>query len=71
MNMIGMWLILIPGQTYEGGISGKPQSEAHGAYAFCVLACLCILGPPHETIPKLVASGPRCYQSLMHGTPGI
>lgn len=40
------------GQTYEGGVSGAPQTEAHGAYAFCVLACLCILGPPHEIIPK-------------------
>lgn len=40
------------GQTYEGGISGSPQTEAHGAYAFCALACLSILGPPHEIIPK-------------------
>lgn len=39
-------------QTFEGGVSGAPQTEAHGAYAFCVLACLCILGPPHEKIPK-------------------
>ena len=40
------------GQTYEGGISGSPDTEAHGAYAFCALACLCILGPPHDTIPR-------------------
>ncbi|KAL9603328.1 MAG: hypothetical protein Q9179_002241 [Wetmoreana sp. 5 TL-2023] len=39
-------------QTYEGGISGAPQTEAHGAYAFCALACLSILGAPHEIIPK-------------------
>lgn len=39
-------------QTFEGGISGAPQTEAHGAYAFCALACLCILGPPHKMIPK-------------------
>lgn len=39
-------------QTFEGGVSGAPQTEAHGAYAFCALACLCILGPPHEIIPK-------------------
>ena len=39
-------------QTFEGGISGGPQMEAHGGYAFCALACLCILGPPHEMIPK-------------------
>ncbi|KAJ5129317.1 uncharacterized protein N7515_005356 [Penicillium bovifimosum] len=35
-------------QTYEGGISGSPGSEAHGAYAFCALACLSILAPPEE-----------------------
>ena len=39
-------------QTFEGGISGAPQTEAHGAYAFCVLACLCILGPPQQMLPK-------------------
>ena len=39
-------------QTFEGGISGAPQTEAHGAYAFCALAGLSILGPPQEMIPK-------------------
>ncbi|QKX55641.1 uncharacterized protein TRUGW13939_02738 [Talaromyces rugulosus] len=40
-------------QTYEGGLSGKPSAaEAHGAYAFCVLACLCILGKPDEMITR-------------------
>jgi protein farnesyltransferase subunit beta len=39
-------------QTYEGGIAGLPDSEAHGAYAFCALACLSILGPPARMIPK-------------------
>lgn len=45
-------LILKLGQTFEGGISSAPQTEAHGAYAFCILACLSIIGPPHEMIPK-------------------
>lgn len=40
------------GQTYEGGISGSPGVEAHGAYAYCALACLALLGPPEETIPR-------------------
>lgn len=40
------------GQTYEGGIGGAPTNEAHGAYAFCGLACLCLLGPPAEMIPR-------------------
>lgn len=39
-------------QTFEGGISSRPDAEAHGAYAFCALACLCILGEPHIMIPK-------------------
>jgi len=39
-------------QTYEGGIAGAPNNEAHGAYAFCALACLSIIGAPSKTIPK-------------------
>ncbi|KAK9239015.1 terpenoid cyclases/protein prenyltransferase alpha-alpha toroid [Lipomyces kononenkoae] len=39
-------------QTYEGGIGGAPDNEAHGGYAFCGLAALCILGNPIEMIPK-------------------
>lgn len=39
-------------QTYEGGFSGEAGCEAHGGYAFCVLAGLCLLGPPSEMIPK-------------------
>lgn len=40
------------GQSFEGGISGSPGTEAHGAYAFCALACLCILGQPEDMIPR-------------------
>ncbi|RFU31676.1 hypothetical protein B7463_g4703, partial [Scytalidium lignicola] len=39
-------------QTFEGGIGTRPDAEAHGAYAFCALACLCILGDPHIIIPE-------------------
>ncbi|PNS20901.1 Protein farnesyltransferase subunit beta [Sphaceloma murrayae] len=39
-------------QTYEGGIGGAPDNEAHGAYAFCGLACLSILDAPGISIPK-------------------
>ncbi|KAF3393102.1 Protein farnesyltransferase subunit beta [Talaromyces pinophilus] len=43
----------VAGQTYEGGLSGKPgAAEAHGAYAFCVLACLCIMGQPKDMITR-------------------
>ncbi|KAK8121072.1 Terpenoid cylases/protein prenyltransferase alpha-alpha toroid [Apiospora kogelbergensis] len=39
-------------QTFEGGISAKPDAEAHGAYAFCALGCLSILDAPHRIIPR-------------------
>ncbi|EYE99877.1 CAAX farnesyltransferase subunit beta RAM1 [Aspergillus ruber CBS 135680] len=39
-------------QTFEGGMSGSPGTEAHGAYAFCALACLCILDRPEKVIPR-------------------
>ncbi|KAI1337033.1 terpenoid cyclases/Protein prenyltransferase [Xylariaceae sp. FL0016] len=39
-------------QTFEGGISGKPNAEAHGAYTFCALGCLAILDAPHRSFPR-------------------
>ena len=39
-------------QAFDGGIGGAPSNEAHGAYAFCGLAALCILGPPADTLRK-------------------
>lgn len=30
-------------QTYEGGLGGEPGNEAHGGYAFCGLAALCLI----------------------------
>lgn len=39
-------------QTFEGGLGGAPTNEAHGAYAFCGLACLCILGAPFDTLNR-------------------
>ncbi|KAI5285543.1 CAAX farnesyltransferase (FTase) subunit beta, partial [Ascosphaera aggregata] len=39
-------------QTFEGGISGSPGTEAHGAYAFCGLACLSIMGPPQTMFSR-------------------
>ncbi|KAK1759547.1 terpenoid cyclases/protein prenyltransferase alpha-alpha toroid [Echria macrotheca] len=39
-------------QTFEGGISGQPNVEAHGAYAFCALGCLSVLGDPRRIIPE-------------------
>lgn len=31
-------------QTYEGGIGGAPDLEAHGGYTFCGIAALTLLG---------------------------
>lgn len=42
------------GQSFEGGISAQPGGEAHGAYAFCALGCLAILGAPHRTFARSV-----------------
>ncbi|KAK3316279.1 terpenoid cyclases/protein prenyltransferase alpha-alpha toroid [Apodospora peruviana] len=39
-------------QTFEGGISGQPMAEAHGAYAFCALGCLALLDDPRRIIPR-------------------
>ncbi|EOA91881.1 CAAX farnesyltransferase (FTase) subunit beta [Exserohilum turcicum] len=39
-------------QSWDGGISAAPGNEAHGAYAFCGLGCLAILGPPKQTLHK-------------------
>jgi protein farnesyltransferase subunit beta len=39
-------------QTYEGGIAAVPGGEAHGAYVFCALGCLSLLGSPRETFHK-------------------
>lgn len=33
-------------------MSGQPDTEAHGAYAFCALGCLSILDTPERIIPK-------------------
>ncbi|KAI9673187.1 MAG: CAAX farnesyltransferase (FTase) subunit beta [Caeruleum heppii] len=42
-------------QTFEGGISGSPGNEAHGAYAFCALACFCMLGQPQKMLSEYVS----------------
>lgn len=40
-------------QTYEGGFGATPGgNEAHGGYAFCALAALCILGEPREVLSE-------------------
>ncbi|EXJ94652.1 protein farnesyltransferase subunit beta [Capronia coronata CBS 617.96] len=41
-------------QTYEGGIAASPGNEAHGAYAFCALACLCLYSSPHVAMRRFL-----------------
>lgn len=50
LDGLGDWISRC--QTYEGGIAGAPTNEAHGAYAFCALACLSIIDAPHKSIPQ-------------------
>lgn len=63
-----------PGQTFEGGISGQPNVEAHGAYAFCALGCLAILDHPSRSIPRYVhTASPLTFEyavCLMLGDSG-
>ncbi|VVT53067.1 uncharacterized protein SAPINGB_P003387 [Magnusiomyces paraingens] len=40
-------------QTFEGGFSAFPDVEAHGGYAFCALAALCLIMPPKEAAKHL------------------
>jgi protein farnesyltransferase subunit beta len=40
-------------QTFEGGISGAPGNEAHGAYTFCAIACLSLLNEQHLALRSL------------------
>jgi protein farnesyltransferase subunit beta len=50
LDKLGDWISRC--QNYEGGISAAPRNESHGAYAFCGLGCLAIMGPPKETLHK-------------------
>jgi len=43
-------------QTWEGGIGAKQHAEAHGGYAFCVVAGLCLIDAPKESLHKFVPS---------------
>lgn len=48
LDHLGPWIGRC--QAFDGGISASPGNEAHGAYAFCGLGALAILGPPKETL---------------------
>lgn len=42
-------------QTYEGGISGEPGSEAHGGYTFCGLAAMILIDEADSLdLPRLL-----------------
>ncbi|XP_024185314.1 protein farnesyltransferase subunit beta isoform X1 [Rosa chinensis] len=42
-------------QTYEGGISGEPGSEAHGGYTFCGLATMILINEVNcLDLPRLI-----------------
>lgn len=49
-DKLGEWVSKC--QSWDGGISAAPGNEAHGAYAFCGLGCLSILGAPKDTMHK-------------------
>ncbi len=44
-----------PQQTYEGGLGGEPDNEAHGGYTYCGTAALLLLGEVEVLdIPRLL-----------------
>ncbi|KAK1299082.1 Protein farnesyltransferase subunit beta [Acorus calamus] len=46
---------IISCQTYEGGIAGEPNSEAHGGYTFCGLATMILIGEADRLdLPSLI-----------------
>lgn len=50
---VGTWLARC--QTYEGGLGGEPDTEAHGGYAFCGLAAAVLVGEQHRlNLPLLL-----------------
>ncbi|KAJ4295313.1 CAAX farnesyltransferase (FTase) subunit beta [Kalmusia sp. IMI 367209] len=50
LDNLGDWISKC--QSFDGGISAAPGNEAHGAYAFCGLGALSIMGPPKHTLTK-------------------
>eukprot|EP00742_Colponemidia_sp_Colp-10_P002803 GILJ01002997.1.p1 GENE.GILJ01002997.1~~GILJ01002997.1.p1 ORF type:complete len:390 (-),score=46.61 GILJ01002997.1:201-1370(-) len=40
----GVHEYIVKCQTYEGGLGGEPDNEAHGGYTYCGLAAMLILG---------------------------
>lgn len=64
LDDLGSWISRC--QSYEGGIAGAPDNEAHGAYAFCALACLSIIGAPHRSITQYLD-----VQALLRWMAGI
>ena len=59
-------------QTWEGGIAGEPNCEAHGGYAYCGISALQILGKLDQTLdlPALVGWLVRRQMSYEGGFSG-
>lgn len=56
-------------QTFEGGISGAPGNEAHGAYAFCAIACLCLMHEQEKALQCLDLPALICWLSSRQYAP--
>ncbi|WOL10965.1 hypothetical protein Cni_G19725 [Canna indica] len=51
----GLGNYILSCQTYEGGISGEPGSEAHGGYTFCGLAAMILINEAGRLdLPRLI-----------------
>eukprot|EP00040_Diaphanoeca_grandis_P044554 m.12730 g.12730 ORF g.12730 m.12730 type:complete len:399 (-) comp9419_c0_seq1:95-1291(-) len=54
-------------QTFDGGISAVPSTEAHGGYAFCGLAAVDLLGLGHKLNLPLLLSWTTSRQMRFEG----
>lgn len=54
-------------QTFEGGIAGEEGLEAHGGYAYCGLAALCIIGKAHVLDLELLLNWASHRQMSLEG----
>ncbi|KAI5965589.1 RAM1 [Candida pseudojiufengensis] len=56
-NGVENWLLNC--QSYEGGFSGIPNTEAHGGYNFCAISSLFLLNSNPEVLKSKIKNFPR------------
>lgn len=62
----GAAAFLVSCQSYEGGISGTPGSEAHGGYSFCGLAAALLIEQLRAALGLAPDAHALDYERLLH-----